>query len=243
MAPSAEDFERLGPPRKGEWRSIFHEEEQTFDAYAAARPKRADALRLQPLGTRRATAPLFALMRDYAQAFFGLDAIVLDPRPMFDKPHVPTRDQHNSSMILDELADAVPAGAEIVLGVTELDLFARGKPYVFGESRAERRTGICSLARLAAPDAALFERRALKLVSHEAGHLLSIAHCTTHRCLMQGSNTLEESDGQPLHLCDKDQRKLAFATGVDPVRRARELKAFYEARGWLEEAHRIARTT
>ena len=79
-------------------------------------------------------------------------------------------------------------------------------------------------------------RRALKLMTHEAGHVLSIAHCVTYRCVMQGSNTLEESDGHPLHLCPLDLRKLEWNTGVDLVERYRKLRAFFLKAGWLAEA-------
>ena len=73
-------------------------------------------------------------------------------------------------------------------------------------------------------------------MTHEAGHVLSIAHCVTYRCVMQGSNTLEESDGHPLHLCPLDLRKLEWNTGVDLAERNRKLRAFFLKAGWLAEA-------
>lgn len=241
MSPRDEDFERLGPPRKGEWRSIFQEPEQTFEAYAASAPRHAGGIRLLPLGPlslrHRET---IALMARYAEAFFGLESRVLPGLPMFPNAHISPRDQVNSSIALDELAARTPGDARIFLGITALDLFARGKNYVFGEGDLTRRIGICSLARLQARDPGLEERRALRLLTHEAGHILSIAHCVTHRCAMQGANTLPESDGHPMEFCRKDLRKLVWNTGVDPERRARALDAFYRERGWADEAHRIA---
>ena len=229
------DFERLAPPRRGEWRSLFDEKEQTFDDYVARCANRRSAARsvlaLQPLGDARV-----GRMAEYAEAFFGLPVRVLPALPLFDRAHVPTRDQYNSSMVLDELAGLVPEDALILLGIADRDLFARGRPYVFGEGSLERRVGVCSLARLASSDPALFERRALKLMTHEAGHILSIAHCVTHRCLMQGANTLAESDGHPLHLCPADLRKLEWNTGVDRAARYRRLQAFYEESGWAADA-------
>jgi archaemetzincin len=243
--PREEGFERLGPPRKGEWRSLFREKEQTFDDYVAAGPPRRSGILsgfcIQPLGSvSKRHAATIELMRDYAEAFFGLEAGVREPLPLFEKAHVPVRDQHNSSMILDELAARVPANALVHLGVTDRDLFARGKKFVFGEGSLERRAAICSVARLETADAALFQRRALKLMTHEAAHTLSIAHCVTHRCVMQGSNTIEESDGHPFHLCPEDLRKLEWSSGVDRAGRARNLHAFYLKLGWKEEAERVA---
>lgn len=230
MSRTEEGFERLGPPRRGEWRSIFHEPEQTFEAYAARcanrRTEARSLLLLQPLG--EIAAPLDR-MREYAEAFFGLETRVRPPLPAVERAHISARGQSNSSMILDELI--APADALLTIGVTDRDLFARGKKFVFGEGRFERRTGVISLARLEGS-----ERRALKLLSHEAGHILSIAHCTTHRCVMQGSNGLEESDRHPLYLCPEDLRKLEWNTGADRQERYRRLRAFYEKAGWAEDA-------
>src|SRR5262245_2757894 len=104
------DFERLAPPRRGEWRSLFHEKEQTFDDYVArCANRRSDArstLVLQPFGS-----PRMGRMAEYAEIFFGLPVRLLPSRPLFDLAHVPTRDQYNSSMVLDELAPLVPSDA------------------------------------------------------------------------------------------------------------------------------------
>jgi archaemetzincin len=170
-------------------------------------------------------------MAEYAGAYFGLEARLLDPIPMPGDAHVFPRDQHRSSAVLAHLADRAPAGALVYLGVTDQDLFAPGKKFVFGEGSLESRTGICSLARLEGSD-----RRALKLMTHEAGHILSIAHCTAWRCVMQGSNTLDESDGHPLHLCPDDLRKLVWNTGVDPASRYRALAAMYTRWNWVDDA-------
>ena len=36
--------------------------------------------------------------------------------------------------------------------------------------------------------------RSLKVLSHEAGHMFSLHHCTRFECLMNGSNSLDEMD-------------------------------------------------
>lgn len=224
--------EPLPPPRRGEWRAHFKEREQTCLDYVRRCANRKTSARaafvLQPLGdVDRRHRPLFDRLQAYAAAFFGLETRIAAARPLPDAAHVPQRDQHNSSMILDDLIDAVPADALILVALTDRDLFARGKKYVFGEGHLDRRTGILSLARLETPDADLFLRRALKLMSHEACHILSIAHCVRWRCLMQGSNTLAESDGQPLHLCPQDLKKLEWNLGYKGARRERALTEFF----------------
>jgi archaemetzincin len=231
------DPELLPPPRRGEWRSIVKEREQTYDDYVrdCANRKSPDraAFVLQPLGdVERRHGPLIGQLRAYAEAFFGLEARTAEARPLPGAAQVPKRGQHNSSMILDDLVEAVPRDALVLLAVTDQDLFARGKKYVFGEGHLQRRSGVFSLARLETPDPDLFLRRSLKLMSHEAGHILSIAHCVKRRCVMQGSNTLEESDRQPLALCREDLRKLEWNTGIPGERRAQALREFAAGLGW-----------
>src|SRR5689334_13366405 len=124
---SEEGFETLAPPVRGEWRSLFSEPEQTFKQYAARWKSRAETGRtticLQPLGE----AQLPGFLREYAEAFFQVPVRVLDARPLFDPAHVLPRDQHNSSMLLGELAGRVPVDALALLGICDRDLFARGK--------------------------------------------------------------------------------------------------------------------
>lgn len=52
---------------------------------------------------------------------------------------------------------------------------------------------------------------------------------------MNGSNHLQETDSQPLHLCPVDLRKLHDSVGFDPVERYRRLLALSEEAGFLDE--------
>ena len=51
---------------------------------------------------------------------------------------------------------------------------------------------------------------------------------------MNGSNSLEESDGQPLHLCPVDLEKLRRNVGLDPAARYEALERFYAGRAGYE---------
>jgi len=233
--------DRLPAPRRGEWRSVVREREQSFEEYvrecANRKSRRRSQLVILPLGgVASRCGPMLGLLRDYGAIFFGLEARIADDLPLPDTAHRSPRDQHNSSMILDELAGRLADEALITLGITDADLFSRGTKYVFGEGSLERRVGICSLARLRTAAPALFLRRALKLMSHEAAHILSIPHCVQRRCLMQGANTLEESDRHPLEPCAEDLRKIRWNTGVDSAKRAAQLRVFYERIGWAGES-------
>jgi archaemetzincin len=225
--------DRLPAPRRGEWRSVVHEREQSFEDYVRDCANRKSPLRSQlvllPLGgVGSRCGRVLELLREYGAIFFGLEARIAEDRVLPDAAHQSQRGQHNSSMILDELAGGLADDALITLGLTDADLFSRGKKYVFGEGNLERRVGISSLARLRTADPSLFFRRALKLMSHEAAHILSIPHCVQRRCLMQGANTLEESDRHPMEPCAEDLRKIVWNTGVDRAKRAAELRVFYD---------------
>jgi len=59
----------------------------------------------------------------------------------------------------------------------------------------------------------LLQKRAVKLLVHELGHLLGIDHCIHFECCMNGSGHLEEDFRQPMHLCPIELRKLLHFIG------------------------------
>jgi hypothetical protein len=86
-----------------------------------------------------------------------------------------------------------------------------------------------------------FLERSLKVMSHEMGHILSIRHCIEYECVMNGSNSLRETDEQPMHLCPTDLRKVVWNVGADARRRYDQLEAYYRARGFAAEAEFVGR--
>ena len=101
--------------------------------------------------------------------------------------------------------------------------FARYDPAFHGEARDEH-----------TPTTIL--RRGLKLMAHEIGHMFAITHCIHSHCVMNGSNTLEETDLSPLHPCPLCLRKLHEIVGFDVVERERKLGEFYRVLGLTPEA-------
>jgi archaemetzincin len=224
-------------PRRREWRRHVAERGQSVEEYRARcanrrRPGR-EAFVIRPLG---AESELLPALREYAEAYFGLPARIAAPRPAFDEAWRPQRGQANAAMILARLAEEVPDDALVCVGVVGEDLFAPGLRWVFGQGGLENRCAVISTARYGDADPAVTLRRTLKLLSHEAGHVLSIAHCARWRCAMQGANSREEDDGHPMHLCPEDLEKLCWNTGADPLGRYRALEAFYRSRGLAAEA-------
>lgn len=239
-------FEPLAPPRPGEWRFVFKEAVQDFDRYVQDNPNRKTARRcvlyLQPLGDAGDRyAPLLEPVRRHMELYFQLEARILPPLPLPRLARRPDRPQLESTPLLDYLADREPHDALVSLGLCSEDLFARDLPYVFGEGGLHNRSAVCSLHRHATSDEALFLRRALKLTCHETAHGLSLMHCPQFRCLMQGANSIEEHDRQPLQLCPEDLEKLRWNCGFDARERYRGLSAWYREVGLEDEADRVSR--
>jgi archaemetzincin len=85
----------------------------------------------------------------------------------------------------------------------------------------------------------------MTLALHEAGHLLSLPHCTFYRCLMNGALTVEEADARPAVLCPVCRAKLCWNLGIDPLDRERSLARAFAAAGMTrdsEDALTIATT-
>jgi archaemetzincin len=120
-----------------------------------------------------------------------------------------------------------------------------GLHFVFGQASLERRVGIYSFARY---DPRFYGeerpsdwqktalRRSCKVLAHETAHMFGIHHCTFYRCLLNGSNSLEEADTRPLDLCPIDLHKLYSSIGFDVMDRYEALRDFTEREGFEEEA-------
>ena len=71
--------------------------------------------------------------------------------------------------------------------------------------------------------------------------MFSIEHCIDYECLMNGSNSLEESDRQVTVLCPVCLQKLHHALGFDVLGRYRKLAALYERERLTELSQWMAR--
>ncbi|HZE99336.1 MAG TPA: archaemetzincin [Planctomycetota bacterium] len=243
---SEDGFVRQGPPKPGEWRWRYPEPEQTFEQYSVGPVNRRCGHRttfyLQPLGEASTRyRGVLERIRAHSEAYFGVPAKILDPVPMVADALEPERKQYHATRIIRHLADRLPPDALVSMGITDRDLYSEGLNFVFGEGSLHQRCGVYSLRRFETDDAPLFLRRTLKLVSHEAGHILSIEHCAVWSCVMQGANTLEEHDGHPMHLCPVDLRKILWNVGIDGDERYRNLRRLYGDWGLEAEAGWIAR--
>lgn len=240
------DFRPMGPPQPGDWLTHFDEPGQTFEQYAGGSVNRKSEARavifIRPLGDVMKThGATIEAMREYAEVFYQTEARLLEPQPMPGEAHHEKRGQYSGDRILTHLANDRPPRALMVVGLTADDLFSGNLNFVFGVGSIGERVGVYSLHRYGAEGDPEFLRRALKVMSHEAGHVLSIQHCTAYQCVMNGSNSLSETDRQPMHLCPVDLNKVVWNTGCDARRRYDALEAYYEKHGLADEAAFVSR--
>jgi archaemetzincin len=118
----------------------------------------------------------------------------------------PDRGQHLSSLILAILAP-LPYSGDRVLGVTDVDIYATGLNFIFGEADYIGRKALISIHRLRQEfyglprDEKLFQRRALKEAVHELGHTYGLGHCPDSTCVMYFSNRLSDTDFKEWEFC------------------------------------------
>jgi archaemetzincin len=240
-------------PQPGEWRYQTDEPGQTFEQFVSAHWNRPDSLRhtiyLQPLGDCGG-GPDTGTLGNFARAFFMLPVVALPGRSV-DSVNVVSRidtstgrRQLLTSDILYFLERQVPADAYCLAAITMEDLYPRPSwHFVFGEASLTNHVAVFSFARysptfaggndsLSPADArSLVLRRSCKVLAHEVGHLFGLYHCVCYRCVMNGSNSLAESDRKPLELCPVCLRKLCYSVGFDPMARYEELRTFYRQAG------------
>lgn len=238
---------KLGKPKDGQWLKTHKENGQTFSQYLKSKPNvlagRRRKLYVQPIGEFTETDDeLIAASAEFLSIYFNCEVVTNETLPESTIPESAQRTHPSwgvhqllTGHILEEvLAPELPADAFATIAFTKSDLWpGDGWNFVFGYASFRERVGVWSLARFGDPEESADAKkqcllRTIKVATHETGHMFSIEHCIKFRCNMQGSNSMEESDEQPLYLCPQCHAKILFATGCQPVERYKKLIAFFE---------------
>jgi len=261
-APKARDpfafdpafFEKKRKPGPDDWLASFHEPGQTFAQYVAQSPKgltdKRSVIVLQPIGPfNQEELAVLEKLREFTSAFFQLRVRVEKPVALPDHGKRLRRlgdpaytQYHTGTLMSDVLLPRLPGDAVCYLGITMADLYPGPTwNFVFGEASFNQRVGVYSLVRYTnrfwgqpETDASrsTFLRRSFKVLAHETGHMFSMAHCTAHECLMNGSNSLDETDRSTIFLCPVCLHKLQWNLKLDVLRRYRQLRDLYARAGY-----------
>lgn len=251
------DFQPISPPGPGDWLAMHLEPGQTFEEFVRLSPPRPRGSYLQPLGDFPVDkGPLLDLLKGYAAAYFSLEVKVLSPLPIGGTEITSRRNpitghrQILTGDVLELIKKGFPRDAFCVLAITMEDLYPHPSwNFVFGQASLRDGVGVFSLARYdpvfygetrGEGHSMLLLRRSCRVLVHETAHMFSLAHCVFFRCVMNGSNHLDESDARPLHICPVCLRKLHFSLGFDVQDRYERLLGFYRQVGFHEEARWVA---
>ncbi len=240
---------KKAPAQPGDWLYRKPEEiHQSLKAYIASGPLKADTIRkklyLVKIGAfDSCSRQVFEASLAYLSAYFQ---ITTDTIPGIAEQQIPQQykrvnqgqKQWKSIYILDSLLPRYkPADAFALIAFTTTDLYPdEAWNFVFGQAKLHAGLGVWSLARLGLPSAdrgayQLALQRALKIASHETGHMFSMTHCVKNECNMNGSNSMPESDAQPEWLCWECLAKICYNRDVAPQEHLQSLLAFHQRIG------------
>ncbi len=145
---------------------------------------------------------------------FGTQAVWGPSLPLPPDAYRPSRRQYLAASLLQALS-GIRGDYLRLLGIADVDLYAPGLNFVFGQALMGGRDCVVSLARLRPsfyglpPDEELFRRRAIKEAVHELGHTFGLEHCPDPSCVMRFSNSLAETDRKGSGFCPRCREELA----------------------------------
>lgn len=157
---------------------------------------------------------ILADLENEIQSHFRIDAIVGEDLPLPANSFSKSRKQFLAGAFLQLLAEVNRSDpAAIHIGITDVDLYAPGLNFVFGQADQQSQAAIFSIARLdpcvygESADDALLLRRAIKEAIHELGHVFGLQHCPNESCVMWFSNSLDETDRKGTDFCPQCARR------------------------------------
>lgn len=235
---------KLSTPKPGEWLYEHPENGQSFEDYKNGKPVKVGVGRsiifLRPIGSFTGSQlKILELTREYLEIFFQQKTILMEP--IADKiiPANARRDNGNEQLLAPYILDSllknkIPTNGFASMAITEKDLYPQDDwNYVFGLASYKNRVGVSSIYRLQeqktdTTNFTLCLKRLISIASHEIGHMFSIDHCTFAKCVMNGGNSLAETDQAPNRLCSECQKKIFWNIKYDNEKRLLQLRDFFQ---------------
>lgn len=160
-----------------------------------------------------AVQPIRQEKREYAESARGdlaavsaADVVVASPIDLPSDAYDRDRGQYRAGDLLEALAIRHDPRWSRLLGVANVDLYAPGLNFVFGEADPTRGLAVFFIARLLSdkrPGASsddVRQRIATEAI-HELGHTYGLRHCADRHCVMWFSNTLAQTDRKGTSFC------------------------------------------
>jgi len=235
----------LAKPVYGDWLFSHKEKGQSFDQYERSNhivpSEDANIIYIRPIGNFNALQKKqIKLTNEYLEIFFQLktktlESISNDIVPNSARRLVYGHEQLLAGYLLDDvLKKEKPLNRIALMGLSELDLYPKPEwNYVFGLASYRDKVGVSSIYRLqdgklTSENFDLCLSRLIKTSSHEIGHMFGLHHCITADCVMNGTNSLSETDKSSIRLCSVCQRKLHSCIKYDNKKRLADLEKYFK---------------
>jgi archaemetzincin len=170
------------------------------------------SITLVPIGT--VPPELLSWLVDRLAEVTRRDVIVGEMVPLPVAGYDRRRQQYRAGAFIAVLRALHCPAAERVVGLTEVDCYASGLNFIFGQAMMGGREAFVALPRLRESfyglpeDTILFRERVLKEVVHELGHTWGLSHCADPHCVMYFSNSLHDTDAKGKNFCLKCQARI-----------------------------------
>lgn len=216
----ADLYDTLSTPQPGEWLYEQQEFGQSLEEFRDDTPidsNNADAtFYILPIDIiHEEEFSLIADVATYLTTIFGYEVTVMPSMTaQLFPPHYFRDEQLNSQLLLDEIIrPLLEQDALGLMGITQRDIYpGDGWNFVFGQANTKEKIGITSFARYGDYDTdsarQLVLNRLIKTTTHEFLHMLGLQHCIQFACVLNGSNSLDESDKKPSIICPECLAKL-----------------------------------
>ncbi|WP_428231739.1 archaemetzincin family Zn-dependent metalloprotease [Flavobacterium sp.] len=244
---------KLPEPVYGDWMHSRKEKGQTFEQYFMSKhiipTNEVNIIYIRPIGNFNALQKKqIQLLNEYLEIYFQLKTKTLEPisndvvpnsyRRMIAEGH----EQLLAGYLLtDVLKEERPVNSIALMGLSELDLYPKPEwNYVFGLASYHDKVAVSSIYRLqdgklTSENFNLCLSRLLKISSHEIGHMFGLHHCTNANCVMNGTNSMDETDRHSIRLCSVCQRKLNSCIKYDNKKRLLDLEKYFKKNALIDE--------